>query len=874
MLDFPVRETTLDNGLKVLTVEHHEAPITSVWMWYRVGSRNERPGITGISHWVEHMCFKGGAEFGKGDIFREVSKVGGYNNGMTGGDLTVYFETVPSAHGDLGLRIEADRMANARFEPEEVESERTVIISEREGAENHPQFLLNEEVALAALRTHPYRWSVVGWKADLRRITHADLWAHYRQHYAPDNAVLVVAGDFETDALLGDVRRLFGGIEGRAQVAEVRSEEPLQEGERRLYLRRPGTAAYLQVAYHMPSASHPDEPALRVLNSILAGTGPIAWVASPGAGGAKTARLYRALVETRLASQAACNVIPNTLDPGLGLFFATARSGVEPGLVEEAMLEAIERIASQPPTEEEMTRAKTQLAASIAYTGESPTGIAALLGAAEIVDSYHRVRDMSANIAAVTAEDVLRVAGTYLRPANSTIGWFIPTGEPGGAAGTGAPPDFQRFFYTGLEVIREAERVTLDNGLRVVAARCAVTPSVSLAGSIRGGSVLDDEHRAGRARLAASMLQRGTTTRTHQGIFEALDAVGATFGVGAGTESIGFGGNCLAGNLGLLLDIAADVLRNPTFPEDELEKVRGEIITSLRQEADDTRRRAVREARRLLYPAHHPFHVWESGCEETISALTRDDLAAYHALALRPGQAIVALAGDFDPARAVELAAERFADWHAPPNAPPRPDLSAPAPDALLTGDVLMASKTQCDIVLAAPGLPRNHPDYYPFQFATHILGRLGFMGRLGKTVRDELGLCYYCFANMGESDGNAMWFAQAGVNPKNVQLAIDTIIHQVRLMQEDLVSEEEYAELVSNQLGSLAMLLEVKARTAGALLNVEYWDLGADHFERYPDIVRGVSREDILAAARTHLRPDAHVRVVAGPEWRVEGEG
>ncbi len=209
MLDFPVRETTLDNGLKVLTVEHHVAPITSVWAWYRVGSRNERPGITGISHWTEHMCFKGGAEFGKGDIFEAVSRVGGQNNGMTGTDYTVYFETLPSAHAELGLRIEADRMASARFDPDEVASERSVIISEREGAENFPTFLLFEELSLAALRTHPYRWSVVGWKADLREITHADLWAHYKQFYAPDNAVLLIVGDFETEAMLDNANEHF-----------------------------------------------------------------------------------------------------------------------------------------------------------------------------------------------------------------------------------------------------------------------------------------------------------------------------------------------------------------------------------------------------------------------------------------------------------------------------------------------------------------------------------------------------------------------------------------------------------------------------------------------------------------------------------------
>ncbi|MBU0610337.1 MAG: insulinase family protein, partial [Armatimonadetes bacterium] len=431
MLDFPVRETVLDNGLKVLTVEHRAAPITSVWVWYRVGSRNERPGITGISHWTEHMCFKGGAEFGKGDIFKEVSRVGGMNNGMTGNDYTVYFETLPSDHAELGLRIEADRMGSARFEPDEVTSERTVIISEREGAENYPQFLLAEELSLAALRTHPYRWSIVGWKADLQRITHADLWSHYKSFYAPDNAVLVAVGDFETEAMLADVQRLYGGIEGHADVPEIRSVEPPQEGERRIVLRRPGTASYLAVAYHVPPAGHEDEAALRVLTSILSGTGSLSWMA-PGGGGWKTSRLYRALVDTELATGAGCSVTPRQMDPGLGQFSATARVGVEPERVEEAMLRVIDEACAAPPTDDEMQKAKTQIRAAIAYTGEGATGIASLLGQAEMVGSYRDVTALDAKVQAVSAEDVLRVAQAYLTPNNRTIGWFVPTDGAGG----------------------------------------------------------------------------------------------------------------------------------------------------------------------------------------------------------------------------------------------------------------------------------------------------------------------------------------------------------------------------------------------------------------------------------------------------------
>jgi zinc protease len=864
MLDFPVRQTLLDNGLKVLTVEHHVAPITSVWAWYRVGSRNERPGITGISHWTEHMCFKGGAEFDKGDIFHEVSRVGGYNNGMTGNDYTVYFETVPGAHADLGLRVEADRMTGARFDPEEVASERSVIISEREGAENHPQFLLGEEMSLTAFRAHPYRWSVIGWKSDLREITHADLWSHYQQFYAPDNAVLLVVGDFETEEMLRDIERLYGGIAGRADVPPIRSVEPPQEGERRFTLRRPGSAAYLQIAHHIPQAGHEDEPALRVLSSVLGGTGSLAWL-SPSAGGWRTSRIYRALVESGLAASASAHMTPRGIDPGLGGFNATVRVGVDPERVEEAMLQVIADAVAAPPTDEEMQRAKTQLAAAMAYAGESATGIASLLGGAEMVGGYKRVAQMPEQIAAVTAQDVLRVAQTYLTNNNRTTGWFIPT-EPGGG-GECAPGAFTRFFYTGLEIFRNATRRTLDNGLRVVACESSVTPSVSLAGSIRGGGCLDTDAQAGRARFATGTMDRGTTTRSFRQIAEALDGVGATFGLGAGPEFLSFSSNCLNESLGLVAEIGSDVLQSPAFPEDECERVRSEILTSLRESADNTRDVAVKAARQLLYPEGHPFHVWDRGEIAALESLTRAGLAAYHRLAVRPDETILTLVGDVDPAQAVALIEERFGAWQVA-GAATVPDLSAEPPAETRTCNLVMPNKTQCDIVIATTLVPRHHEDYLALDFATRLLGQLGFMGRFGKTVRDELGLAYYCFCAGGESRGNAMWIAQAGVNPQNVQLAVDTMLQQMRIMQQELVSEAEYDELIANRLGSLAMLTETKQQVAWSLLALEKWDLGADYYERLPDLVRAVTREHILEAARQYFRPEAHVRVVAGPKW------
>lgn len=266
-----VLKTTLANGLTVLLKEMHHAPVTTFMVWYRVGSRNEVPGRTGVSHWVEHMMFKGTPQF-PGDVMEKmISREGGVWNAFTWLDYTAYYETMPSDRIDLALRLEADRMINTLMEPEEVESERTVILSERAMYENQPRFLLDEEMTAAAFRVHPYHHEVIGDTADLQSMTRDDLYAHYRRHYSPTNAIAVVVGDFDTNSMLGQIEALYGSIPAGEATAPVRRSEPVQAGERRVIVNGPGDTAYLTFAYRVPGATHPDYPALTLLNAAFAG---------------------------------------------------------------------------------------------------------------------------------------------------------------------------------------------------------------------------------------------------------------------------------------------------------------------------------------------------------------------------------------------------------------------------------------------------------------------------------------------------------------------------------------------------------------------------------------------------------------------------
>jgi zinc protease len=430
LADNNIVEFQLENGLKVLLKPIHSAPVTSNWIWYRVGSRNELPGRTGISHWVEHMMFKGTPTFPKGSIMRLVNKNGGALNGFTSFDYTAYFETLPADRLDLGLRIEADRMANSVFDPQEVESERTVIISEREGGENSPNFLLREELMALAYRSHPYGHQVVGWKEDLRQITHTDLWTHYQTYYGPHNAVLIIVGDIEVTGTRARIEELFAPIAPGSPPPAVLAIEPAQTGERRVVVRQPGTAQYFQAAFHVQDAKHPDNFPLMVLDAVLAGASPMTF-----GGGAtpthRSARLYKALVETELATRAGCGYQPSR-DAGLFQFYATVREGRSLEEVEQAMWSEVRRVRDEPISQEELSKAQKQARAQFAYALETVTNQALWLGLMEMVDSYTRFDSFLDDLTTVTAADVQRVAQTYLVDTNRSVGWFVPAGTPNG----------------------------------------------------------------------------------------------------------------------------------------------------------------------------------------------------------------------------------------------------------------------------------------------------------------------------------------------------------------------------------------------------------------------------------------------------------
>ncbi len=421
----PYSEHLLANGLKVLLKEIHTAPLVSSWVWYRVGSRDEVTGRTGISHWCEHMQFKGTPQFPSSILDRAVSRDGGMWNAFTYFDWTTYFETMPAGKIDLGLRIEADRMVNSLFDEKEVASERTVVISEREGSENEPYFLLGEAVQNAAFRTHPYHHEVIGDTPDLKSMSRDDLYRHYRTFYTPNNAVMSMAGDFKTSEMLARIRELYQPIPAGPIPPRISRPEPAACGEHRLTVEGPGETTYLVISYHAPAANDPDFFPVTVLDSLLAGPSSLNMFGGGGISN-KTSRLYRSLVEKELAVSVSGGLAA-TADPFLYSVVITVHSKRKPEEALAAFDDEIKHIQDEHIPVSEITRAIKQARALFAYGSENITNQAFWLGHAEMFATYDWFLTYLEKLAKVTPADLQKAARKYLRLRNRVVGTYIPT---------------------------------------------------------------------------------------------------------------------------------------------------------------------------------------------------------------------------------------------------------------------------------------------------------------------------------------------------------------------------------------------------------------------------------------------------------------
>jgi zinc protease len=413
--------------------------------------------------------------------------------------------------------------------------------------------------------------------------------------------------------------------------------------------------------------------------------------------------------------------------------------------------------------------------------------------------------------------------------------------------------------------IATALRYELPNGMVALVQRNATAPTVSVYGEVRVGAANEPPEKNGLSAFTGAALIRGAGHRTFQEIVAITEAVGASVNAGGGMHSTGFAGRSLNEDVALILEILSDMVRAPVFPDEEIERLRGQFLMALREDEQDTSVRASRALRSIMFPPTHPYSRLSRGTIETISTLTREDLIQFHTL-YHPAATTIAVVGDIDPAAVIALIERFFGDWQAP-GAPPRVTL----PDPLPLPDqrrvhIALDGKSQTDIIWAVHGLDRRSPDYYAASVANMILGQLGIGGRLGEQVREEQGLAYYCGSSLDADLGAGPWTAMAGVNPAHVERAIDAIVHEIRQFAAEGPTEQELADAHDFMTGRLAIGLETNDSIASTLLGIERYQLGLDYIERYPAIISSIDRDQVVEVARRYLATDDYAIVTAGP--------
>jgi len=882
-----VVETELPNGLRVLMKESHAAPVFTAQVWFRVGSRNEHTGITGISHMLEHMLFNSSKNYRKGEITRLIREKGGIENAATWTDFTYYWQLISSEHLELSLKTLAERVGNALLLDSEFQKERTVVLSEMQGRENEPKWVLYQNLTAAAFQAHPYQWPVIGWKSDVENITRDQLAAYYHTYYHPNNATLVLVGDFDSKKAMALVKKYFGGRPAFKLPRPVYTEEPKQRGRREVEVRLQGSAERIELGYHIPAVGHPDTYALMVLDQILSG--------------GRSSRLYQALVEKQIATSAWSNADIRR-DPALFMLGATARQGVELRAVEAALAAEVEKAKSTVPTDEEMQAAKNQLRAYLIFQNDSVSDQGEQLGYYNTIASWRYLETLIPRINAVTPEQVREVARKYLVEENLTSARFLPTDGAGGGSDSSSTAGLVHFSKPGkcryremFDSLRSAPaptreanvaakpatrtskhaaakpyREVLPNGLVLIVHENHSNPTAAVAGSVKAGSYFDPQGKRGTAGLVAEMITRGTHTRSALDIARQTDFVGASIDTSSGVESAEFQAKCLVEDLSMILDILADELMNASFPDDQFEKAKGEALSRLEQSKESPEERASRAFYNAVFPAGHPHHsLTFEEAEANLKAITREDLIAFHKAYYRPDTTAIVIVGDVKAAEAAELVRRRFGEWRAEGPAPviEIPTIRPGKTPAEIV--VPMQDKSEVRVLLGhALGVRRGDPDFYAVRIMNQILGGAGALASLlGEEIREKRGLAYDVYSTFDAGLGAGPWYASLGTGPKNVDEALKALKNVIAAFRNNGPTRKQFEQAREFIIGVFPIALETNAGLAHALLNAEFYGLGMDYLANYAEIYRSVTFEQVKAAARRYLHPESATLVVAGPQ-------
>ncbi len=866
-----ITEYRLKNGLSVLLFPDQTKQTITVNITYRVGSRNENYGETGMAHLLEHLMFKGTPKHP--NIPQELTSHGARPNGSTWYDRTNYFETFQATDENLkwALDLEADRMVHSFIAKKDLDSEMTVVRNEFESGENDPEGVLDQRVLSTAYLWHNYGHDTIGARADIENVPIERLQAFWRTYYQPDNAVLLVAGKFDEAKTLALINAIFSPIPrpSRALPATY-TAEPTQDGERSVTLRRVGDVQALAVAYHVPAGAHPDAAAVEILAEVLGDT--------------PSGRLHKALVDAKKAT-AVSSFFLDLKEPGFLLLRAEVRQDQSLEDARATMLQTIDDAVKTPPTKEEVERARAKLLKNIELTMNSADRVG--LRMSEWIGAgdwrlFFLNRD---RIRKVTPEDVERAAATYLKPSNRTVGEFIPTAKPDRAE-IPAAPDLSALLkdYKGDAAIAAGEafdpspasiesrtlRSALPGGLKL-----ALLPkktrgaTVVAAMTLRYGDEKSLVNRATAAQLAGAMLTRGTAGHTRQQIKDEFDRLRARVAIDGGPTQATLSIETTRENLPAVLKLAAECLREPVFPASEFETLKDETLAEIEQGRSEPQQIAITAYRRHLNPWPKGDVRYVSTPEEDLAdvqATTVEDVKKFYADFYGASVGEFAIVGDIDPKEAARLAQDLFGDWKSPRSFARVPSVYrdvAPAHDSFEAPDKANA------FFVAGQNLDLrdDDPDYPALVLGNYMLGGGFLNSRLAVRIRQKEGLSYGVGSQVQASslDKSGSFVAYAIYAPQNAARLEAAVQEEIARVLKDGFQAKELEEARSGWLQSRHVSRAQDAALAHHLAQDLYLSRTLAWDAEMEKKVGELTPDEITAALRRHIDPAKITVVKAG---------
>ncbi|WP_242097814.1 pitrilysin family protein [Sphingomonas sp. CROZ-RG-20F-R02-07] len=873
-------ERTLGNGLRVYAIRDTTTPNVAIQMWYDVGSKDDPKGRSGFAHMFEHLMFKATRNLVSEQFDRLTEDVGGNNNASTNDDYTEYHETVPANHLQRLLFAEADRMASLVVEPRSFGSERAVVEEElRQSTLARPYGkLFSVDLSAASYTRHPYARSTIGSIPNLESASIDDVRAFHATYYRPDNAILVVSGNFDPAQLNAWVDRYFAGIaRPSTPIPRVTVVEPPRTHavSYTVYEANTPLPAVL-LSYHVPPDRAPDVPALTVLQTILA-TG-------------ESSRLYQSLVYRDQLAQDAAASLDTKQGTGNLAVYAIMAGGKDVALGEAALKREIAALRDTPVSAADLAQAKNQIVTATLRSRETAEGKARTIASSAIIDGDpHDADRQLAAIATVSAADVQRVARAYLADDQAVTIRYLPIESKPASAVADTIAVSPSVVVADLAPPRDvaivtpasaAERASLPpvaaavkpnvpqpvetvlaNGIRLVTLERHGLPLVTATLVARGGAA-DTRAPAGAASLSATLLTKGTATRSATQIARAIESLGGSIGSDADRDGATIDVTVKSDQLAPAMDILADVARNPAFAAPEIERARAQAVDAAGVALKNPAQVAALAASRAVFGAH-PYGAPLEGTPASLAAITRGDLTASYRRSWVPARTTLILVGDITPAKAIALANARFADWHvadaaAAPMAPP---LAAPAPRVIV---VDMPDAGQAGVVVARTGIARADPRYYPLALANTILGG-GFSSRLNQEIRIKRGLAYGAGSSMQARREPGLIAARTQTKNPSAAEVVELIVAQMRAMGAAPASPGEIETRKAVLVGNFGATIETTGGAAGLLANYVEEDVPLAELQRFTDRVQAVDADAEQKVSVALLDPAPASIVVAG---------